>query len=1148
MKKALSITLSVLLLLTQLFVAGQALGEENVLTAYPEYDSRITRCYDYSVSVTQGEKTENLVVYNRSNSLELLSSRTSSADNERRFCEFAFAGDEVRVDVKVNSSFSTYSVIPSSAAYRTEFNGGVLSVWIKENEKQLAIRLDDDDDTILSIFADAPENYDIDYSDSSVLVFDEKWTDPIDNNPTLKVNSNIKKIYIAPGCVLNSRLYIASDNCEVFGHGIILDPYSNVYDFDNKSSGKLVVVDAKNTYIHDVKMIDAQNFNLTYYYNSEDNVVRNVKILSARMCTDGISNYSGFNNLAENCYIYVGDNALVFSAARMGKSDAEYSFIVNNCTLGTTCAAIFPQSNLKAPAKLTNTTVFRANEGIVNVWYNTSYSQVPVEMIEFDGLDCIDCLNTPWLLNVKNMGTAEKNFRFKDVTLGEIRGSAHIADEANGNTFILQSEASDRIFTDNINVDFENLYVNGGLISDEAALIKSLPENVTDVNLSFSRSENNLLTERTVYTADYDYPAKLFIGASLQEMANEPVYEDGVWFVPYDEISTKLGVEITGSSQIINGKKMISLDELSKTAKATYNTEKSAIVIEKPKTTANLYIDNKKEDGFSRVQELVCYNTELGTVSDGDELAYRITTKGQNSAGAIVDITDEIKSYPGETFVISFDAKTTAENEQNGFFAFGKNNSINTNFINYSNITFQPEWNYYEYRCYTDYIDIDLCDLLYLIFRNNNTADFEILVKNISVKLYSEEDSPNLVINGGFERDAVPKGEWRYYCENPVGWLSTDNNTVEIGNNYWNYYIGVDQPKFIPEGRQFAEVCVEKASTLYQILETEASTRYEWGLTHVGRGDSDNTMLLVMCDAGRLESHEILKLRDWLKTQESIATPEVYAVNQYTVFANSALTSFSLSESEDCKVELSVWLLTSNRSAWVNYGSNSVAYSPVQNGTNCIPSYDTRYTTSSNECKTFFAMTNYVVKWYSTGNVIDDVHVEKIGERTPAVARAYMVDATNINSHEAETVAGVPATCTKEGVTTGSRCKVCGLILEGMEATKATGHKEMTYSEMLPASCTEDGHTAETRCASCGIVMTESEVIKSTGHSDSNSDGKCDTCGIATGETDDSGPSKNCSCNCHKSGIMGFIWKIQKIIWKLFSPNKQICVCRAKHW
>ena len=42
-------------------------------------------------------------------------------------------------------------------------------------------------------------------------------------------------------------------------------------------------------------------------------------------------------------------------------------------------------------------------------------------------------------------------------------------------------------------------------------------------------------------------------------------------------------------------------------------------------------------------------------------------------------------------------------------------------------------------------------------------------------------------------------------------------------------------------------------------------------------------------------------------------------------------------------------------------------------------------------------------------------------------------------------------------------------------------------------------------------------------------------------------PSENCDCDCHKSGFMGFIWKILRFFYKLFKI-KPTCVCGTAHY
>jgi len=69
-------------------------------------------------------------------------------------------------------------------------------------------------------------------------------------------------------------------------------------------------------------------------------------------------------------------------------------------------------------------------------------------------------------------------------------------------------------------------------------------------------------------------------------------------------------------------------------------------------------------------------------------------------------------------------------------------------------------------------------------------------------------------------------------------------------------------------------------------------------------------------------------------------------------------------------------------------------------------------------------------------------------------------------------------------------------------------------------------------------------VRDASGHRDDNDDGICDKCGVDTGTKK---PDNKCSCNCHKSGFYALIWKIQRIIYKLFGM-KQNCYCGKAHY
>lgn len=126
-------------------------------------------------------------------------------------------------------------------------------------------------------------------------------------------------------------------------------------------------------------------------------------------------------------------------------------------------------------------------------------------------------------------------------------------------------------------------------------------------------------------------------------------------------------------------------------------------------------------------------------------------------------------------------------------------------------------------------------------------------------------------------------------------------------------------------------------------------------------------------------------------------------------------------------------------------------------------------------------------------------------------------------------------TCTANGFTTHT-CTACGeSYVDSIVPAKGHSYQAITHKP----TCENDGSVVEI-CSVCNDTRTV-EILKATGHVDSDSDGKCDSCGKQLDA------SKNCSCLCHKSGFMGFIYKIVRIFWKLFRIKKT-CACGAVHY
>ena len=171
---------------------------------------------------------------------------------------------------------------------------------------------------------------------------------------------------------------------------------------------------------------------------------------------------------------------------------------------------------------------------------------------------------------------------------------------------------------------------------------------------------------------------------------------------------------------------------------------------------------------------------------------------------------------------------------------------------------------------------------------------------------------------------------------------------------------------------------------------------------------------------------------------------------------------------------------------------------------------------------------------------------------------------------------GLEATCKAEGITGDIYCQYCGILLkEGGETIPKSDHKFNHWYIKSETTCTTDG-IEYSNCAVCNLeetrvyekapghklttIITEYPDCNSFGeectycencsyrtsvslpkleHEDNNRDGKCDLCGEDL--------TADCTCNCHKDGIMSIIYKIMKFFWKIFGMNKE-CSCGVVHY
>jgi hypothetical protein len=103
--------------------------------------------------------------------------------------------------------------------------------------------------------------------------------------------------------------------------------------------------------------------------------------------------------------------------------------------------------------------------------------------------------------------------------------------------------------------------------------------------------------------------------------------------------------------------------------------------------------------------------------------------------------------------------------------------------------------------------------------------------------------------------------------------------------------------------------------------------------------------------------------------------------------------------------------------------------------------------------------------------------------------------------HTPVVVEGVPATCTEEGLTDGSKCEICGTVLTAQEVIPALGHTPEEVPAVDP-TCTKTGWSEGSKCSVCGEILEAQQIIPALGHTPEVVEGVPATCtkpGFTTG-------------------------------------------------
>jgi hypothetical protein len=135
------------------------------------------------------------------------------------------------------------------------------------------------------------------------------------------------------------------------------------------------------------------------------------------------------------------------------------------------------------------------------------------------------------------------------------------------------------------------------------------------------------------------------------------------------------------------------------------------------------------------------------------------------------------------------------------------------------------------------------------------------------------------------------------------------------------------------------------------------------------------------------------------------------------------------------------------------------------------------------------------------------------------------------------------ATCKNEGIKTFT----CSCGESYTEAIAKKAHTIVTDKAIAP-TCTKTGLTEGKHCSVCNTVTVAQQTVATVFHVDNDGDYKCDyNCGYEFENFSPDDTNKDCSCMCHKSGLIGIIWKILRFFYKIFKINP-VCGCGVNHY
>lgn len=155
------------------------------------------------------------------------------------------------------------------------------------------------------------------------------------------------------------------------------------------------------------------------------------------------------------------------------------------------------------------------------------------------------------------------------------------------------------------------------------------------------------------------------------------------------------------------------------------------------------------------------------------------------------------------------------------------------------------------------------------------------------------------------------------------------------------------------------------------------------------------------------------------------------------------------------------------------------------------------------------------------------------------------------HNHKHVNTAYVAPTCTEVGYSVGIVCQTCGRTVQERQVIPKTAHSyPANWTVIRKESCENEGIKEKT-CKNCGYKLTEKTPKFDHVYDE---EGTCYYCSKNEAESEPEKPGStgdnkvNCSCSCHKDGILNFLFKIILFFQKIFRINQTCKGCGIAHY